>query len=202
MTATKTFHVSPALNKIKILDDINQTVTTIEGDVVNLQSTADDIYTDTQWLTNNVVTEVMFASNMTEVYSRFDNVDADLTILKDYCSDANTNSSELCLLVAGIDTKVDNLQLTFDTTMTDKLTEINATTHSTYDYVTGTLTTTVNNILGIVTSTQTTVNQINSTVNDIKTQTDTIETNTDTLIDETKVIRENQENATTLTIIS
>jgi len=194
-TASKTFHVNPALNKIKILDNINNTVVDIQGRVINLNTTLTSVYDDTQYLRTNFLTKTEFQNNMTVVNQKLDDIDTNLSILMQYCSNPQTNTSDLCALVHEINNRIIDLNTTISTEVTNYLAEINATTHSTYDYLTGTLTTTINNILGITTETNTIVKQINNTVN-------TIDTRTQTILSNTSQILENQQNADNLRIIS
>lgn len=194
-TQSKTFHVNPALNKIKILDEINETVVEINGRTIEINTTVNSIYVDTQDIRNTMVTDTEFANNMTIIFNELDDIDTNLTTLMNYCGNVQTNGSSLCLLVNEIDNKVTDINTTINTVISNQLAEINATTQNTYTYITGTLATNINNIYNIVFGTQTTVNEINATVN-------TINTTTTQILSNTSQILENQEAEVELVIVS
>lgn len=213
VTQSKTFHVNPALNKIK---DINSTVLGLEsylvdinGTVVNIQTTTDNIYTDTQDIRANFVTNEAFRNNITLVTDELTNVRTNLTTLMNYCGNTETSGSTLCTLVNGIDTKLDDLNATLNIDYTLELAEINATTHATYDLLSGTVTTTINNIFSELGWIGDGVTAINTTVNTISTNVDTINTNVNTVVSNQATIQanvsdilSNQESEVNLDILS
>ncbi len=187
--------MNPALNKIKDIDLLNQSLAEINANVIEVNATVTNIYDDTQYIRTNMVTDENFRNNMTFINTKLDDIDTNLSVLMNYCSNTQTNSSALCTLLHGINNQVTDTNNYLQTTIKNELDEINSTTHSTYDYVTGTLATNVNSILSIVTNTQTTVNQINTTVN-------TIDTNINYMQDNVTEILENQQAEVDLRILS
>lgn len=207
--ATNSFHLSPALNIISvinsttleingtthnILDDlraINQSVdsdlSTIYNDITAINTSIDAdldlIYTDTQYIRDNMLSDEEFTNNITLIDTKLDEISNNLTAIEGFCDDPVTNTSTLCTYVKYIRENIYTANETYQNMVEGYLSEINSTTHSTYDYMTGSLTTTINGIntdvstllartLSIestVNATATTVNQVNDTVNQIQT---------------------------------
>lgn len=182
ITSTKTFHVSPALNYIKV---INSTQAEILSDVADMQIDVDNVYLDTQYVRSNMVLASAFDSNMTQMNTKLDDVQGDVTTLMTYCDDVVTNASTLCQLVYQMNAQVGAIDLSGITT---SLAEVNATTHSTYDYLTVTLAGNINTLLADTGILKETTTQINSTVNAVR--------------NDTQTIIANQENQVSLNIIS
>lgn len=170
ITATKTFHVSPALNFLTV---INSTQAEILSDIANMQVDVDNVYIDTQYVRNNMVLASAFDSNMTQINTKLDNVQGDVTTLLTYCDDTVTNASTLCQFVYQIDAQLGSFSSEF-TTIKNQIAEVNATTHSTYDYMTGTLAGNINTLLADTGIIKETTTQINSTVNAVRNDTQTI----------------------------
>lgn len=145
-----------------------------------------NIYNDTDYIRNNMVLNTDFSANMTYIGTRLNEVSNNLTAIQGFCDDEVTNTSILCTYVDYIRLHMNDGNTTYQNAVTGYLAEINSTTHSTYDYMTGTLATSVSNVqtavnniqtdvttllartLGMETtinSTATTVNQVNDTVN-------------------------------------
>jgi hypothetical protein len=186
------FQVSPSFNQISA---INNTLTVMNGSLYEIQTAVGQvnstlnsvsttvngvaynvslIYQDTQSLKASALDT---AGNFTALNVRLDGVDSNLSVLKNYCGDANTNSSPLCVLVNEIKIDVGAINVTMLNAQTVYLQEINATTHSTYDYMTGTLTNKVDDVLGMLSSIGGTVNATYSIVTAVNSTTTTILTN-------------------------
>ena len=201
-TSSKTFHVSPALNKIKALDELNVTLQGIEADLEGINTTINNVYTDTQDIRANMVTDTNFQDNMTAIFTELTAIEGKVDEVQAFCDNTETNSSSLCQLIHGINNQVVDTQNYMETTIKLELDEINATTHNTYDLLSGTINTNINTILtnlGILT---TTVNQINTTVNNIQTDVTTVLTNQGDMQDNVTEILTNQQDQVALDILS
>jgi hypothetical protein len=180
------FQVSPALNEIagiganllSINGSLSQQIAVGFGNVTvtvnDIKYNVSNIYQDTQWLKGHALD---IDGNFTALNTRLDGVDSNLTVLKNYCGDANTNSSPLCVLVNEIKLDVLSVNQTIAATTGAYLAEINATTHSTYDYMTGTLTLKVDDVFNMLSSIGGTVNATYAIVQNVNTTTTTILTN-------------------------
>jgi hypothetical protein len=165
-TVSESFHVNPALNFLRnistSIDAINITVDNsllfqINSTVTDIATNMSNVYTDTQWLSANVMTQ----TNAAQIEANFTKIQ---NMLNDYCSTPETNSSQLCVQLYALR---DYVSAT-NTTYMYWFTTINATTTNTYDYVTGTLTTSVNSILGLTQDIKAETAYINQTVTTIK----------------------------------
>ena len=181
-------------NQLAINLSIDSDLTQIYTDMLSINtSTAEDladIYVDTQYIRTNMLSDEEFTNNISIVYDRLNEVSSNLTAIQGMCDDPVTNTSVLCTYVSYIKDNIGAGNSTYQALVTNYLEEINATTHSTYDYMTGTLTTNVANVqtavdniqtdvttlLGRTLNIETTVNetnvivnQVNDTVNDIST---------------------------------
>ena len=182
ITSTKTFHVSPALNFLTV---INSTQAEILSDIADMQIDVDNIYSDTQYVRSNMVLDSAFQSNMTQINTKLDDIQGDVTTLMTYCDDVVTNASSLCQMVYQMNAQIGTLDMAG---LNSQLAEINATTHSTYDYMTVTLAGNINTLLSDTGIIKETTTQINSTVNSVK--------------NDTQTILENQQNEVHLNVIS
>jgi hypothetical protein len=191
-----TFHLSPALDMLRV---INDTTITLSSNVdnyfntvqLNLSNINDDLFSittntntilvnltsirdDTNYIRNNMLTSTVFNTNITTVVNnqntiinQGNNILNNLTAIEAFCGTQTTNGSTLCLWVDEIRGKITDINLTL-IDYTAILNEINQTTHSTYDYMTVTLATNVNNIYNTVTRIETNTVQINETANAIR----------------------------------
>jgi hypothetical protein len=204
-SVASTFHVSPALNMQKVINmtlvdlsnqeqthfnigqvnfsNINLGITVIQSkeDIIILNLT--DIDAETDYIRANMLTSISFDANFSQIINNEQtiitqggNILNNISALENFCGDAVTSGSQLCLWVNSINNKVTDVNATVKQ-YTAILAEINTTTHSTYDYMTGTLATNINNIFGIVQSTQATAIQINTTVTDIQSTVNAVKTN-------------------------
>jgi hypothetical protein len=196
MSVANSFHLSPALNLVGGINDsiadltaqellhyndlqanisvINSDLLIIKTDLDDIELNITDIYGDTQYIRDNMLSEAVFTSNITSVLNNQDTIIlqggqvlSNLTAIENFCGDDTTSGSQLCLLVNEIQSKVTDINNTvrsYEAYMQD----INSTAHSTYDYVTGTLATNINNIISSLSAVETNTEQINSTVNEIK----------------------------------
>lgn len=195
-SVANTFHVSPALNIIPTINssiasltaqelqhynDLQANISVINSDLLVITNGINDIkvnltaiYGDTQYIRNNMLTETLFTANITTVINnqntmigQGNNILSNLTEIENFCGSAVTSGSTLCLWVDEINTKVTDINTTVSGYVAI-LSEINATTHSTYDYMTGTLASNINTLLSGIGRIETNTVQINTTVNEIK----------------------------------
>lgn len=196
MSVANSFHVSPALNTIKTMNMsfaqfvaqelshynslqanisvINSDLLVIKTDLTDIKLNLTDIYTDTQYIRSNMLTSTVFQSNITQVLNNQNTIIGqgqsilnNLTAIENFCGDATTSGSQLCLWVDQIQSQVGSMNTTV-ASYTGILNEINQTTHSTYDYMTGTLASNINSIISALGRVETNTVQINATVNTIK----------------------------------
>ena len=186
VTTSNSFHLNPALNEIKRLNSSLNTITTALGSVnftyefANINTQFGTVFIDLSQINSTVnqirsdqFTKDMAQNNFTFTNSLITQVQNNISLLTQMCSNAETNSSALCQLVYEINSKVDNVQSTINTVETT-VNNINATVTTTYSYLTIDLTNLINNVYSQVNGTFTTVNDINATVNDIKVNTSAI----------------------------
>ena len=206
ITKSKTFHVSPALNAIKAINEtvvgLETSLVEINGILVDINTTTTNVYDDTQFIRNNFVTNEAFQNNITIVTNDLTEIKTNLTTLMDYCGNVETNSSSLCLLINGIDQQLNDLNATLFANFEAQLQEINQTTHNTYDLLSGTITTNINQILLDLGFVSETVVNINNTVNSIQTDTTNILTGQGVMQDNVTDILSNQEAEVNLNILS
>lgn len=157
-TITTTLHINPALEFLKTLNS------TLSADLSEINQTAYNIYNDTQYIRSNLVTASNFEAWKNNATTRFDSVDSDLDTLKGYCNTSETNSSALCQELYNVRA----FHQSTNETYTNFFTEINQTTHNTYDYMTGTLATNINNIYTLLVSVNDTVTDTNINVTNIR----------------------------------
>jgi hypothetical protein len=196
MSVANSFHLSPALNTVKNLNMsfaqfvaqelshynslqanisvINSDLLVIKTDLSDIKVNLTSISADTTYIRSNMLTANVFNSNITTVINNQNTIIGqgqsilnNLTAIENFCGSATTSGSQLCLWVNQIQSQVGSLNTTM-TSYTGILNEINQTTHSTYDYMTGTLATNINSIISALGRVETNTVQINATVNDIK----------------------------------
>jgi hypothetical protein len=145
-TATNSFHLNPALTTIEALYNLTQEINTVTNSTyaltVVINGTVTNIYTDTQWLVDNIVTEDWFNTSMTSIGDRFDTVDetlvnvsGEIQDLKDYCSNPDTSGSTLCTQVDDMWNFIQVQNNTFNE-FRDTLLEINGTTNNIWTQLT------------------------------------------------------------------
>jgi len=193
---SSTFHVSPALNEIKVVNQsivdltaqelshfntvqlnfsfVNGELVFIKDDLTTIKVNLTDIHDDTNYIRDNMLTETLFTSNITTVLNNQNiiitkegDILNNITVIQQFCDSAETSGSSLCLWVDEIRNKVNDINLTMFN-YNSYLIDINQTTYSTYDYMTGTLATNINNIFETTQRIETNTIQINNTVNTIK----------------------------------
>lgn len=179
---SNSFHLNPALNTIKQINTSVSGIGNIYPLLVNVNTTANNIY-------NNMFTDLNAFNNFTNIQNNFnavntklDGLQTNMSTLMNYCSNPETNSSDLCRLVWENNQKIIGIETDVNYISDVQLQVINQTTQNTYNYVTGTLATNINNIYTTLLGVQTTVNEINSTVNRIDTNVLDVKTNLTTVI--------------------
>jgi hypothetical protein len=207
-TTASSFHVSPALNMQKVINSTlaQQTITLngINTTLASVNTKVTNIYNDTQYIRTNMLTEAAFAGNMTQITNEFNTLQTNVSQLFNYCGNPQTTNSPLCTYLASI-----NTTLAGTTTSNALLSEINATTHSTYTYMTTTLFNKVNDVFGLatdinntVTNTQNTVNNINSTTTNTQTTVNNINTTVGQTNTDVQYIKDLLNNQTLMTVSS
>ena len=176
---------------IVVTGDINTTVNAIDTNIDDLVLTVNDInfsanqlildvagvQTDTTYIRNEMMTQ----DNITIITDNQADISNNLTAIQQFCDDATTSTSQLCVWVSSINDQVIEINQTLGT-YTILLNDINTTTTNTYDYMTGTLAGNINTLLGTTARTEETAAQINSTVNTINTNVDTVITNQEDVV--------------------
>lgn len=160
-TITTTLHVNPALEYLKTIG-ANVTGTSVYLNEIN--QTAYNVYNDTQYISSNMVTATNFEAWKNNATVRFDNIDGNLTVLQNYCSNAETNSSVLCQEIYNIRSFQESTNVTY----TQYFSDLNTTTTNTWNYMTGTLATNINNIYSLLLGVNTTVTNIQENVTAIR----------------------------------
>ncbi len=102
-----------------VVNDLNARLDEVLADITNQVS---GVKTDTGWLTQNA----MHQDNMAEITARFNGLDRNLALVEQFCSNPETNSSDLCQEIDGIaaaiatmDTEQENYLSSIDTTTTN-----------------------------------------------------------------------------------
>jgi hypothetical protein len=157
-TITTTLHVNPALEFLKTLNS------TLSADLSEINQTTWNIYNDSQYIRNNLVTATNFEAWKNNATTRFDNIDGDLNTIMGFCNDTTTNSSDLCQTIYAIR----SFQISTNATYTNYFENISTTTTNTYNYMTGTLATNINNIYNLLVSVNSTVVDTNINVTNIR----------------------------------
>ncbi|MBT4114732.1 hypothetical protein HOD83_01270 [Candidatus Woesearchaeota archaeon] len=127
-----------------------------------LNTTLNAVYTDTQWISTNAMNQ----DNAAAIDARFDTVDNNLALIEDFCSNPQTSGSDLCV-------EIDQLRVVVDTMRTEQTTyynDLDTTTTSTWDLLSGSVSTNIDTLLvdvGVI-GTQTT--EINETLAQIRTE--------------------------------
>jgi uncharacterized protein YoxC len=206
-TVASSFHVSPALNLIKVL---NSTEAQIFANTEIIKTNLTSISADTNYIRANMLTDLAFSNNMSVVISNQNTIIekegqilTNITAVQQFCDSPETIGSSLCLYTTEIRDKVTDINTTLQSFVNSQnaiLNEINQTTHSTYDYMTGTLATNINNIFGVVQDNYNTlviingtVTTMNSNINTININTQSILTNTNDINNTVNTIKTNQE---------
>lgn len=160
-TITTTLHVNPALEYLKTLGG-NQT--SMIGRLDEINQTTWNVYNDTQYIRDNLVTATNFEDWKDNATTRFDSVDGDLETLKGYCNTTETNSSALCQTLY----ELYSFQQSTNATYTQYFENVTETTTNTWNYMTGTLATNINNIYNLLVSVNSTVVDTNINVTDMR----------------------------------
>ena len=147
---TLTNHITTVNNNLQ-----TQLVTYLEdiGDSVDL------VYGDTQWLATNAMNQ----DDAAAIDTRFDTIDANLVLIEDFCGNPETAGSDLCV-------EMDQMKLVVDTMRTEQTTyytDLDATTTSTWDLLSGDITTNIDSLLvdiGIIKGQTSEINDTLSTI--------------------------------------
>ncbi len=119
----------------------------------------DRIETDTDWLTTNAMNQ----NDMSTIETRFTNLDNDLDDVMAFCSSPETSSSALCLEILNIKNAVDTMKTEHDV----YLAQIDTTTLSTWQLLSGDIATNIDQILTTLGIIQTQTTEINDTTHEI-----------------------------------
>jgi len=138
-------------------DDLRVYLTMYLRDINN---TATIVYEDTQWLLNNAMNQ----DNAEEINQRFDSIDTNLAVIEEFCGNPETVNSDLCQEVYMLRGVVDNMRVE----QTDYYNELDTTTTSTWDLLSGTVSSNIDVLLGRTEIIQAQTTEINETVNEIR----------------------------------
>jgi len=139
-----------------VTGDLNvQLNSVLEQLTLQLQNVKDD----TTWLT----THAMNDSDRDVIYQRFDNVDGNLSLLEEFCSTSDTNSSALCQEIYNIKAAA----VVMHNEQVAKLEELDNTTTTTWEFVSGSLSQRIDTLLTDVGIIKAQTTDINSTVHEI-----------------------------------
>jgi hypothetical protein len=154
-TITTTLHLNPALEYLKTLN------TTGLGEKIDaINQTVTNIYDDTEYIKANMLNQTSIDNLEIVMNSRFDAVDGNMTILMNYCGNTETNSSVLCQKLY----EINNFQQATNVTYTAYFENIQNVTTDTFNYMTGTLATNVNNIYNLLVGVNQTTSNIQENV--------------------------------------
>jgi hypothetical protein len=121
-----------------------------------INTTTTNIFTDSQWLVNNAMNQ----DNAADITNRFDRVDQNISVIEDFCTTTQTNTSALCQEVYGVREVLDLTRAE----QTSYFTTLNETTTNTWDLLSGDVTTNINTLLSDVGIIKGQTTQINDTV--------------------------------------
>ena len=154
------------------LSDVNASLANmitglVTGDLnVQLNSVLEQLTTqvqsvkeDTTWLT----THAMNDSDRAAIDNKFANVDGNLALLEQFCSNSDTNSSALCQEIYNIKAAA----VVMHNSQVAKLDELDNTTTTTWEFVSGSLSSRIDTILTDVGIIKAQTTDINSTVHQI-----------------------------------
>jgi len=126
-----------------------------------INQTTTSIYADTRWL----VTNAMNQDNAADINNRFAAADGNLSLVENFCANAQTNSSALC-------GEVYRMRGVLDATRAEQTSYFNTldqTTTSTWNLLSGSITTKIDSLLENIGVIRGQTTQINSTVEAIRT---------------------------------
>ena len=225
-SVSSSFHLSPALNFELVINQsitdltaqelahfgiieinfssVDASLTIVKDDLTTVKLNLTSIKDDTTYIRDNMVTTTLFETNISTVINnqatiigQGGNILSNISEMEKYCNTTTTSTSALCAWILETKNKVNDINITIGQ-YTTILNEINQTTHSTYDYMTGTLAGNIDSLLGVTTQINDTVNrleintiQINGTVNMIETNTEQINTTVNTIKTATDIIQTN-----------
>ncbi|MBT3582581.1 hypothetical protein HN510_02065 [Candidatus Woesearchaeota archaeon] len=147
---------------------LSNLMTTLNGNLqsyltvylTDINNTANLIYTDTQWLSLNAMNQ----EDATEIQNRFDSIDNNLAVIEDFCSNSQTNVSDLCGEVSTLNDIVDAMRAEQTTYYLD----LNQTTLSTWNLLSGDIATNLDAVLISVGIIQSQTTEINETLSQIR----------------------------------
>jgi hypothetical protein len=128
--------------------------------LTDINNTANLIYTDTQWLSTNAMNQ----DNAAAIDARLDNVDANLALIEDFCNNAQTIDSPLCQEIFALRVVVDTMR----TEQTTYYNDLDTTTTSTWDLLSGSVSTNLDDVLISVGIIQSQTTEINETLSQIR----------------------------------
>lgn len=202
VTTSNSFHLNPALNYLR---DLNESLhTEIEGvgiTVDEIQSVVNDINSTVNDIRSDQFTKDMAQSNFTYVNTRLNEISANLTAIQNFCDNPETQGSSLCLFVNDTNQRIQSVETTVNYN-NEILLQLNSTSNSIYDYMTIDLTNIINGMFGQVNDTLIIVNDINTTVNAIQTTVTNIETTTTDTNTTVNDIRDTQTNVVYMSVFS
>jgi hypothetical protein len=125
----------------------------------NLTSQLTDIKSDTSWIVSNAMNQ----DNAAEINNRFSSLDSDLDKVLAFCSEGVTNSSALCVEVYNLREAVEILRQEQEI----QFNQLNETTTNTWEFLSGSISDRIDNILVQLNIIQEQNREINSTTHQI-----------------------------------
>ena len=126
----------------------------------DLNATLNSVYTDTQWLSVNAMNQ----DNAAAINNRLDNVDTNLALIEDFCSNPQTSSSALCQEIYLLRGVVDTMR----SEQTTYYNDLDTTTTSTWNLLSGSVSTNIDDVLVSVGIIQSQTTEINETLSQIR----------------------------------
>jgi len=160
-TAIQTQLTSAETNLDSAISSTENTIMSYLQDFLpDINDTVTDIYADSQWLVSNAMDVTDYAA----ILARFDTIDGDIDQLQEMCGSVLTQDSDLC-------TEIEALQTTLDATRAEQtayFNTLNSTTTSTWDLLSGDITTNINTALTELGIIRGQTEDINATVHAIR----------------------------------
>lgn len=134
--------------------------TYMDGELADLRNRLINIYGDTQWIRNNAMNQ----DNAAIINEKQSRILGNLSLVEQFCNTTETSGSKLCVQL----NEIQAFQRETNATYTAYFNKIDTTTVNTYDFLTTTVYSSLNNIFAGVQEINATTRQINDTVTAIR----------------------------------
>ncbi len=142
---------------ISLNNDLEAYLTVYLEDITD---SLDLVYSDTQWLASNAMNQ----DNAASIEERFNTVDTNLALIENFCSNQETTTSGLCTEIYGLRSVVDTMR----TEQTIYYEDVDVTTTSTWDFLSGSVASSLDTLLGTTETIQTQTTEINETLTEMR----------------------------------